>query len=376
MLTPQTSAQRTSVDIPLGYHHEIEALFRFGDHSPRLEDAITFVFSQTLQRDLYFGSWAQAYRNGNGQYRLKIVSPCDDVSAYERLIPQYIEAAGKPSATTTTFPTKRAKTGSFLRSAWPGTESIQLLHFPPLETFTYKNYLYSPTNRRWECLLAQNGFNGTDNTTVERIVDVAPIAAPGGAGEALTDYNEDFIPYAKAQLRNYLRPLPETDSNLTQPMVAYGEPVHKWLTQAFKLPKTPDTLDIVELTVLEASAHEPAPKTWVLCANHPSEYLYDTDLPLSDACKPNGDYPPPIHVMCQDLIAAGWQAHMSAHPADDPHQVLADLETQWGWDRNSGTVRKDKEQALLNIMKEQNKVGYDNNSFTPPKPRARLTPLR
>ncbi|MBB5321954.1 alkaline phosphatase family protein [Marinobacter oulmenensis] len=369
MLNPQTSARRTSVDIPLGYHHEIEALFRFGDDSPRLEDAITFVFSQTLQRDLYYGSWAQAYRNGNGQYRLKITSPCDDVSAYETLVPGYIAAGREALGNYYDIPYDARKDWEFLLPfglAMANVKSIQLLHFPPLETFTYKNYLYSPTNRRWECLLAQNGFNGTDNTTVERIVDVAPIAAPGGAGEALTDYNEDFIPYAKAQLRNYLRPLPETGGNLTQPMVAYGEPVHKWLAQAFKLAQTPDTLDIVELTVLEDSAHEPAPKTWVLCANHPSEYLYDTDLPLSDACKPNGDYPPPIHVICQDLIAAGWQAHMSAHPSDDPHKVLADLETQWGWDRDSGTVRKDKEQALLNIMKEQNEeFSLDNNSFTP-----------
>ncbi|WP_421844060.1 alkaline phosphatase family protein [Marinobacter algicola] len=366
----ETGTKGTSIDIGLGYYQEIEGLFQFGEDGPNLEDTITFVFSQTLQRDLLFGSWAQAYRNGNGEYRLKINSPCDDVSAYETLIPGYI-AAGKQALTSyyKNIPWSAREGWEFLLPfglAMANVKSIQLLHFPPLETFTYKDYLYSPTNRRWECLLAQNGFNGADNTAVERIVDVAPIAAPGGAGSDLTDYNEAFIPYAKAQLRNFLRPLKETGHSLTQPMVAYGEPVHDWLQQAFGLAQSPGTLDLVPLTIIDGINNKPAPTTWVLCANHPSEYLYDTDLPLSDAFKPNGEYPPPINVMCQDLIAAGWQAHMADHPGDDPHRTLADLEEHWGWDSANGTVRKDKADALLAVMKEQNReFSLDNNNFVP-----------
>ncbi|MFL1405322.1 alkaline phosphatase family protein [Marinobacter sp. M1N3S26] len=375
MQSQETSAKRSSIDIGLGYYQDIEGLFRFGDDSPYLEDAITFVFSQTLQRDRYFGSWAQAYRNGNGEYRLKVTSPCDDVSPYETLIPQYV-AAGKQALTSYygKIPYQARAGWEFLLPfglAMANVRSVQLLHFPPLETFTYKDYLYSPTNRRWECLLAQNGFDGAGNTSVERIVDVAPIAAPGGAGSELSDYNQDFIPYTLAQLRNFLTPLAETGHELTQPMVAYGEPVHDWLRQAFDLSKTPGTLDIVQLSILEGNHGQPAAKTWVLCANHPSEYLYDTNLPLSDAFKPNGDYPPPIHVMCQDLIAAGWQAHMADHPDDNPHRVLAALEEQWGWDASNGTVKKDKADALLAIMKEQNQAfGLDNNSFTPTEAQA------
>lgn len=370
MPSHETSARRTSIDIPLGYYRDIEGLFRFGDDSPRLEDVITFVFSQTLQRDCFFGSWAQAYRNGNGEYRLKITSPQDDVSAYGTLIPRYISAGQQALASYYgNIPCSARKGWEFLLPfglAMANVKSIQLLHFPPLETFTYKDYLYSPTNRRWECLLAQNGFDGAHNTGVERIVDVAPIAAPGGAGSELSDYNEAFIPYAKAQLRNFLRPLEQTCNRLTQPMVAYGEPVHHWLEQAFGLQQTPATLDIIRIPVLDGNDGQPAPTTWVLCANHPSEYLYDTDLPLSDAFKPNGEYPPPISVMCQDLVAAGWQAHMANHPDDDPHRVLADLEERWGWDAADGTVKKDKAHALLAIMKEQNQAfSLDNNSFTP-----------
>lgn len=370
MPSQETSAKRTSVDVALGYYHDIQGLFSFGKHSPELEDAITFVFSQSLQRDGFSGSWAQAYRNGNGEYRLKITSPCDDVSAYETLVPRYI-CAGRQALTAyyEKIPARARSGWEFLLPfglAMANVRSIQLLHFPPLETFTYKDYLYSPTNRRWECLLAQNGFDGNRNASVERIVDVAPIAAPGGAGSELSDYNNDFIPYAKAQLQNFLAPQAATGNELTQPVIAYGEPVHAWLRQAFDLTQTPGILDIIQLSILEGSHGQPAPKTWVLCANHPSEYLYDTNLPLSDAFKPNGEYPPPISVMCQDLIAAGWQAHMAENPEDDPHKVLAALQQQWGWDASSGSVRKDKAAPLLAIMKEQNQAfGFDNNSFTP-----------
>lgn len=66
MPSHEMSARRTSIDIGLGYYQDIEGLFQFGKDSPDLEDTIIFVFSQTLQRDLFFGSWAQTYRNGIG----------------------------------------------------------------------------------------------------------------------------------------------------------------------------------------------------------------------------------------------------------------------------------------------------------------------
>lgn len=360
----------SSIDIGLGFYHEIEGLFRFGENSPSLEDAITFVFSQTLQRDQYFGAWAQAYRNGDGEYRLKITSPNGDVSAYRTLIPNYIQAGKKALANYyECIPESARKGWEFLLPfglAMTKVRSVQLLHFPPLETLTYKDYLYSPTNRRWECLLAENGFDGNKNASVERIVDVAPIAAPGGAGHELSDYNNAFIEYAKLQLSNYLHPLVETQGSFTQPVVAYGEPVHAWLKEAFSLEQIPKTLDIIQLKLTPAEEGQSAPTTWVLCANHPSEYLYDTDLPIRDAFKPNGNYPAPIEVMCQDLIAAGWQAYMAEHPCADPHKTLSDLKTHWGWDDKTGTVLKEQAGPILAIMETQNReFNLDNNSFTP-----------
>lgn len=362
--------KRSSVDIGIGYEHDIAGLFQFGENGPALVEAITFVFSQTLQRDMFFGSWAQAYRNGNGEYRVIITSPTDDVSAYQTLIPNYIKAGKQAIASyykNVPYPVRKG--WEFLLPfglAMANIKSIQLLHFPPLETFTYKDYLYSPTNRRWECLLAQNNFNGVNNTPIERIIDVAPIAAPGGAGKELTDYNQDFIPYVKAQLKNFLRPLQTTNNKLTQPIIAYGGPVHDWLKQAYSLNKTPKTLDIIKLNIIDGNSADDTPYTWVLCANHPSEYLYDTDIPLKDANKPNGDYPAPMVVMCQDLVAAGWQAHMSENPNDDPYKTLSMMEDRWGWDPENHKVKADKVETLLAIMKEQNQAfNLNNNSFTP-----------
>lgn len=385
----------STIDIGLGYYEEIFGLFDLGDESMRLEDAITFIFCKTLERDLFYGSWAQAYRNGNGEYRLKITSPQDDVSAYERLIPSYI-AAGKQAlgAYYEKVPAWARKGWKFLLPfglAMANVKSIQLLHFPPLETFTYRDYLYSPTNRRWECLLAQNGFSGAGNTPLERIVDVEPIAAPGGAGSELAAYNLDFVDYALAQLRTFLRPLEETRHLLTQPVVAYGGPVYSWLKTAFftERPRTeaekfnaaafkafknhvPGTLDVLLLKILPG---EEAPSTWVLCANHPSQYLYDTGIPLRDAEKPVGEYGAPIDIMCQDLVAAGWQARMSEHPAEDGRTVLSGMMERWGLNKKSKGIDKANAQKVAlvkGVMQEQNEeFCLDNNTFTPKPEQAR-----
>jgi len=352
----------TSVDVGLGYYEDIHGLFSFGKYGPRLEDAITFVFSQSLQRDMFFGAWAMGYRAGDGEYRVKITSPCDDVSSYETHIREYVEAGKEALSTYYEKIPYRARRGwDFLLPfglAMANVQSIQLLHFPPLETFTYKDYLYSPTNRRWECLLAQNGFDGARNTLLERIVDIAPVAAPGGAGKAFEPYNRDFVGYVKRQLNNFLRPLDAADGEVTQPIVAYGGPVHEWLPAAFpdQVTSPPHTMDLLQLSIVDRAGDDSGAKTWVLCAHHPSQYLYDTDLPLSQAFVPQGEYAAPAVVMCQDLVAARWQAHMVANPGADPQRVLDDAMTHWGWDKAAGTVTKDedKRRALLAAMAEQN----------------------
>ena len=101
-------------------------------------------------------------------------------------------------------------------------------------------------------------------------------------------------------------------------------------------------MSLLELEIVKGK------KTPVLCANHPSMYLYDTSIPVKEAAEPrkssNGDdYPAPLTVMTQDLVAAGWQAAMSRKWDADPKRTLSRMRRRWTDD--------DKVKA---IMKEQN----------------------
>jgi hypothetical protein len=209
--------------------------------------------------------------------------------------------------------------------------SVQLFHFPPSETSSYSDYLYSPTNRRWEALLIENAFDGRERTLLERIIDLVPIAAAGGAGKEIDRYNDDFTDYVHAQLATFLG----GHRAHTPPLIAMGAPARDWLRDAFKVKQRLGPLSLLELQII------PGRKTQVLCANHPSQYLYDTSEPLSDAHKLNHDVrwvegkksvtasASPYTIMRQDLIAAGWQAEMSKDWGADPARTLREVKQRW-----------------------------------------------
>ncbi len=342
---------KSTIDISLGHAPEIYQLFSYASPSLALTDVISHTFNQTLQRDLYFGSWADAYIHTDGEYRLKITSPTHDVSVYETLIPNYL-AAGRLALRAYNSKVSTGVGFQFLMPfglAMANVRSVQLFHFPPNETFFYSDYLYSPTNRRWECLLAQNAFDGRHNTLVERIVDVVPIAAAGGAMKAIAPYNFAFLSYAKRQLRNFL----VASNGVTQPVVAYGGPARDWLWKAYRaqiqkqLPPQKRgenplrTMSIVELNIIAGAT------TPVLCANHPSMYLYDTSLPVGDedgvkASSSGSDYPAPITVMRQDLEAAGWQAAMSKKWDTDPARLLKRMKKRWASDADVEAIMREQ----------------------------------
>ena len=353
---------KNTVDIRLGTAPDVYQLFSFANPALALTDVISHGFNQTLQRDMYYGSWADAYIHGNGDYRVKLTSPTDDMSPYEKLIPNYIKA-GQIAMQTYNKKVTQAQGFQFLLPfglAMANVQSVQLFHFPPNETFYYSDYLYSPTNRRWETLLAQNGFDGRDNTVVERIIDVVPIAAAGGAMKQIAPYNFDFTSYGKKQLTNFLT----KKKRVTQPIVAYGGPVRDWLWKVYKkqiqaqVPAKDGAkaganplgvLSIVKLEIIKGA------KTPVLCANHPSMYLYDTNLPVDGSAQKqttsstqSDDYPSPVTVMRQDLIAAGWQAVMARKWDTDPERTKKTMEKRWA---STAKVKK--------IMREQNtEFGY------------------
>lgn len=334
---------KNSVDISLGFAPELYQLFSYSNPVVSLADVISHTFNQTLERDQFWGSWANAYVVKGGEYRLKMTSPNRDLGAYARLVPAYL-AAGRLALEAFNA---RVTNGNGLQFLLPfglamaNVRSVQLFHFPPSETSSYSDYLYSPTNRRWEALLVENGFEGSRCALLERIIDLVPIAAAGGAGQEIDRYNNDFTDYVRAQLETFLG----GHRTHTPPVVAMGAPVRNWVRQAFRLKQKLTTLSLIELEIVRGR------KTPVLFANHPSQYLYDTSLPLTDAHKLNHDVrwtegtksvttsASPYTIMRQDLVAAGWQAAMAEDWAADPERVLGEVKQRWTEDAVIKVVR-------------------------------------
>jgi hypothetical protein len=102
----------------------------------------------------------------------------------------------------------------------------------------------------------------------------------------------------------------------TQPVVAYGGPAHGWLKSAFsnQIKRTPKLFSVLQLKVGSGKAVTP-----VLCANHPSEFLF------FDKYGPKWAF----DTVMQDLVAARWQAHMAEHWDADPVKTLHDAKSFW-----------------------------------------------
>jgi hypothetical protein len=344
---------KTSVDISLGYAPELYQLFSYANPVVPLTDVISHTFNQTLERDMFWGSWADAYVRKGGEYRLKLSSPNHDLSGYTKVIPAYL-AAGRLALKA--FNAK-VTNGNGLQFQLPfglamaNVRSVQLFHFPPSETSSYSDYLYSPTNRRWEALLVENAFDGRERTLVERIIDLVPIAAAGGAGKEIDECDGDFTDYVRAQLVTFLG----GHRTHTPPVVAMGAPVREWLRGAFKVKRRLAPLTLIELEIIRGR------KTQVLCANHPSQYLYDTGKPAKDAHgqqlthdvravegqKSAAPSESPYTIMRQDLVAAGWQAAMSKDWGADPERTLRDVKKRW------------TEEEVMKVIRSQNQeFGY------------------
>jgi hypothetical protein len=283
-----------------------------------LGDYIAHFFNQTLERDGYFGAWAQAIKQENGSYVAKLYSPHHDLSVYKELIPSFMEAGHVGLSIVNSNQSLIDSKMRFLLPwglAMAKTKSVQLLHFPPLETFVYLDYLYSPTNRRWENLL---GYNDSDVllSEEETIVDCVPVAAPGDDSKGIAPLNNIFAPYVKAMLQARLGHLGHAHT----PVVAYGGPVMDWLkaNYADQITENLQPLSLVELQLWESGV-----KHHVLCANHPSKYLYYTDK------HDKTDFEVKKQIMTQDLIAAGWQSRMVKTPRHSPTKLLQELKDHW-----------------------------------------------
>ncbi len=335
-----------SVNIVLdGTQDDLTALFSYSKEIEQsglttLQDYIAHSFNQTLERDGFYGAWAQVLKQDNGQFVLKLYSPHHDLNIYEKLVPEFL-AAGKVALSIYNGLDHSAADGSNdpMRFLLPTglcmakTRSIQLLHFPPLETLVYHDYLYSPTNRRWENLLGYNHLSRQPLAELETIVDCVPIAALGDDMKGIAKYNNSFTAYVKQMLKARLSYHPNI------PVVAYGGPVMQWLNDNFadQIKDTLKPLSLIELDILNTGV-----KTIVLCANHPSKYLYYTD----DHDKV--DFEKKKEIMTQDLIAAGWQLTMVHEPGISANKILENMKDRW----------IDNPQVLEIMKQEDEAYGY------------------
>lgn len=314
-------------------------LFPFTPSTMKLADCIGLCLNQSLERDGFAGAWASVYTKKNplptDSVYVSIVSPDPnaDVTGYQTLLKSWLAAVNTACGIYSGLPNKPTDI-AFLAPfglSLVRTQSVQLLHYPPTETLGSMNYLYSPTNRRWETLLAYNGCTGSANKLLETITDLVPVAANGGdtGGKEITNIGSVFNPYVTQMLNVLLR----STNGVTQPVVAYGGPVMEFVgTLAAKISppatdqstvtghpsKTPAPLSLYQLQLITSG-----PKTAVLCANHPSKFMY---YPTQENGEPPTDY---NLVMLQDLTAARWQVQMAANPAADPVTTLTNAWNYW-----------------------------------------------
>ncbi|HRH98850.1 MAG TPA: hypothetical protein PLB55_23115 [Prosthecobacter sp.] len=351
-----------TVSFDLGEETTLAPLYPYTPPGVKLADCINHTINQTLLRDLQYGAWAyvgttleKKADKATGKtvettlYHVKIVSPDPkaDLTRYATQIPAFLKAAGmalrlfyQGMAKAKTIPTGVSFLPPF-GLAMMNTASIQLLHYPPSETLNYMDYLYSPTNRRWENLLGCNGFPGARNTLLETIVDLLPIAANGGAAgaAAIQPFGTMFKPYVDQMLNLLLRATP--NKKATQPIVAYGGPVMNYLQTTCNPKDLSGKItgnkgpDLAPLSLVSLPLLEGGPQTAVLCANHPAQFMY-YDPSMKD--DPNQGYAHFRTVLQQDLIAAGWQSEMSRNPEAKPLEVLQKVHARWTGKRNQERV--------------------------------------
>jgi len=334
----------TTIEIKLGPWDQLADLFSWDPSSGiDLRDLIAHGINQTMQRDGLLGSWADVYHDQGDTLSVKISAPFEQVKAYAKIIPAFIAAGriGFDAYMQHRATILQGKLIFYLPVGLPmlATKSVQLLHYPPYEARTYSDYLYSPTNRRWESLLGYNGYDPAGVTALERICDAVPLAGPGSDATVINEVEDYFIPYGKAMLAALL----DQSGARTQPVVAYGGPAHDWLKRAFptQIKTMPKLFSVLELKVGSGKAVTP-----VLCANHPSEFLFfdephykgeehspATRAPGKASAPNKGKKIDPkkwaFDIMMEDLVAARWQAQMAERWDADPAKVLADAKAHW-----------------------------------------------
>lgn len=283
-----------------------------------LEQTVEHYLTQSVRRDGYANANVQVSRDNNHLYANISDVPSDYAEPLRKLLD-----SGELAYDGATRLNKDGKWSYDwylflpLGMALQNRRSIELLHFPPDYSLTQaQDYLRSNTTDRWAQLLTFNGVDASQTPAYQTIIDIAPIAAPASAGDALTGTYGYFKDY---QLRMVREMTVQSDAN-PLPMVAFGAPVRSWIQQQYG-PQV-GVLGLVSISPQDGA------KVPVLGANHPSAIWYaankDSHGGNQDAADAAG-----LKMMGQDLTAACWQAGMGRNPQAEPKMTLDACSNKW-----------------------------------------------
>lgn len=351
-MSPTVSAASNTVTIHITKEYYI-GLQPLTTESLSMEKILQRFINQMLVRDGYKGGWTQVVRaeSDNGDevdsasgYSVTITCADRrlDISGYNQILLNWLEAVALAYADYTNIylqispppPSPPDPRGvSFLPPfglAIKNTKAVQLLHYPPSETLLFWDYLYSPTNRRWETLLEHNGGFLGQEELLESIVDLVPICADGGDSgtQALRPWTDGqpggtaFGNYITAMLTLLLSPSGSGQS--TAPIIGFGGPVLEWLEAVYQ------PVDISPVVNAESDKLQPLSLftqsilgqgqiTPILCANHPALFMYYKPSQKDHF----------MTILLQDLTAARWQIKMAQNPGADPVETLKDAWDYW-----------------------------------------------
>ena len=288
---------------------------------PTLEATIKMWMESSVKRDGYADASVQVAAV-NGDEMLTITGVPSD---YGHFVGQYMQGGvmGLKGAAQLKADGKWGNDWYYfltLGLALRNQPTVQLLHFPP-DTVMNQTHdeLAAATTKRWASLLVMNGVPADGTDAYQRIMNIAPIAAPASAGSALEGVYSYFDDYSSSLIRDWTAPKPGTST--PRPMVAFGSPARSWLASYYKLAP----VGVLTLTRITPAPGQTVP---VLGTNHPSYIWYASDPKQYGGDQAKADAAGLV-VMQQDVTAACWQAKMGARPEGNAQAVLDDCTTHW-----------------------------------------------
>ncbi|WP_434655676.1 hypothetical protein J3P96_04770 [Pseudomonas sp. R3-56] len=319
------AAHAADIDVQLGSTERVTRLFAYPNNCNvicfrnwTLEQTVEHYLTQSVQRDGYGAAKVSVKRDNDIVYASISGVP----KSYGQPLAALLNAGDLAYNGATKLNNDKKWAYNWylflpLGMALENRKSVELLHFPPDYSLTQaQDYLESATTDRWATLLTANGIAADQTPAYQTIIDIAPIAAPSNAGQALEGVYDYFNDYQTTMVKQ----VSQNASGNALPMVAFGAPVRNWIKTQYG--PTVNVLGLATITPTEGV------KVPVLGSNHPSYIWYAADPESYDGDQAKADAAG-LKVMGQDLSAACWQAGMGSKPDTDPTQQLNQCTQTW-----------------------------------------------